>query len=105
MFTGTLGEANEWIAHFTNVKFGFTNLVSFPSARETHSVVKQLPLEYMLLETDAPYFVPKGVQVPWGFSHPGHALNTGIKIAHLKKIKPSIVLSTTTDNCKFIYGI
>ena len=39
---------------------GFTNLVTFPSATDVHDVVRTLSMDKIVLETDAPYFLPKG---------------------------------------------
>lgn len=39
-------------------RFGIGGPVSFKNAPERHELVKQLPLEYLLLETDAPFLTP-----------------------------------------------
>ena len=38
---------------------GFTGVVTFKNARKTVEVVKDLPLDRLLLETDAPYLAPE----------------------------------------------
>ena len=42
---------------------GLTPLVTFPTARPTHAVARNVNLNRLLLETDCPYFIPKGVSV------------------------------------------
>ena len=41
--------------HFPNLFVGFTGCISFKNAEPTRNVVKALPLERLLLETDGPY--------------------------------------------------
>lgn len=60
-FTGSWKKAQKWIKEFPNVFIGITNLVTFPSARATHEVAREISLDRLLLETDAPYFVPRVV--------------------------------------------
>ena len=40
---------------------GLTPLVTFYNATVTHRVAKMVNLDRLLLETDAPYFIPNGV--------------------------------------------
>ncbi|GIY11595.1 putative deoxyribonuclease TATDN2 [Caerostris extrusa] len=63
-FTDSWTWAQKWMDAFPNVFIGITNLVTFPSAKDTHEVAKRIPLNRLLLETDAPYFVPK--KSPYG---------------------------------------
>ncbi|MDR3651508.1 MAG: TatD family hydrolase [Paludibacter sp.] len=55
-FTGTIEEAQEIIA-FGGFKFGINGIVTFKNSGLS-AVVKQIPLEYILLETDSPYLTP-----------------------------------------------
>ncbi|GBN43834.1 Putative deoxyribonuclease TATDN2, partial [Araneus ventricosus] len=63
-FTGNWKSAQRWMKEFPSVFIGITNLVTFPSATATHEVAKKLPCDRLLLETDAPYFVPRVVSFP-----------------------------------------
>ncbi len=36
----------------------FSGIVTFPNAKETQAVAKQIPMERMLIETDSPYLAP-----------------------------------------------
>ncbi|GFT32162.1 putative deoxyribonuclease TATDN2 [Trichonephila clavipes] len=60
-FTDTWEWAQKWLNKFPNLYIGITNVVTFPSAKSVHEVAKNIPLDRLLLETDAPYFVPKRV--------------------------------------------
>ena len=54
-FTDPWEYCQEWTNEWTEMKFGFTS-DSFPG-----EVVKNLPMDKILLETDAPYFLPEKV--------------------------------------------
>jgi len=57
---------------------GFTNVITNTSAKFAREAATQCPLERMLIETDAPHFVPRtlrsdlfGGTTPVSMSHPG----------------------------------
>ncbi|GFR07644.1 putative deoxyribonuclease TATDN2, partial [Trichonephila clavata] len=51
--------ADRWLKTFPNVYIGITNLVTFASRYELRDVAERIPLDRLLLETDAPYCIPK----------------------------------------------
>ena len=58
--------------------FGFTNVITNQNATGPRSAVQQMPLDRILIETDAPHFVPRtlrsdvfGGTTPVSMSHPG----------------------------------
>merc|ERR1712034_86981 len=60
-FTGDWATASTWLDRFTASKIGITGCVTFSSATQVHDTVRKMPLDRLLLETDAPYFLPVGV--------------------------------------------
>ena len=54
-YTDTWVSCKEWVDEWTHMKFGFTSDTFSPE------VIKNLPLSKILLETDAPYFLPEEV--------------------------------------------
>lgn len=62
-FTTHYRSALEWTSRFPNLFIGLTPLVTYHSAVEIHEVAQQLELDRLLLETDAPYFLPGHFQV------------------------------------------
>ncbi|KAH7948632.1 hypothetical protein HPB51_028444 [Rhipicephalus microplus] len=58
-FTGGWSEAQQWMDTFPNLFLGLTPLVGFHSAGPLAEVGRRIPLDRLLLETDAPYFLPK----------------------------------------------
>ena len=55
-FTSTIKMAEEIMSSFPNAKFGFTGVVTYPSASNVRDVVKKLPLSKIVCETDGPFF-------------------------------------------------
>lgn len=62
-FTDTWEWAKEWMDAFPNLCIGFTNYISSCSATDANEIVKKMPLDRILLETDAPYFLPREVSI------------------------------------------
>jgi len=89
---------------------GFTGVITFP-ARKTNSkptedlleVVKNCPLERILIETDAPYLAPQKYRgercEPWMVEE------VAKKIAELKGIKVEEVIEITSNNAKKLFKI
>ncbi|XP_071083549.1 uncharacterized protein [Haliotis cracherodii] len=105
-FTGTYEQCKKWLTKFPKLYIGLTNLVSFRSATPTHEVAKYIPLGRLLLETDAPYFVPR--QIPKGafeLSHPGMAVLVAEEVARIKEIPVGQLLKACRNNTLAMYGI
>ena len=91
---------------------GITPMVTFRNASDLHTVVKLLPLEKLVLETDAPYFLPRsgGPHSLLGhnsrdFSLPVHVANVAAQIAAIKKCKVDTVLKASRDDIARVYGV
>ncbi|MEQ2201842.1 putative deoxyribonuclease tatdn2, partial [Xenoophorus captivus] len=50
-----------FLTEFPNLYVGFTALVTYTRAKEARNAVRQIPLDRIVLETDAPYFLPRQV--------------------------------------------
>ena len=75
-----------------------TNLVN---SRVRQEVVKAVPLESLVLETDAPYLAP----VPKTRNEPINIKITAKKISEIKKIDYSVVEETTTRTAKKFFNL
>jgi TatD DNase family protein len=102
-FTGDSRRASRWMAAFDNLFFGFTNLITYDSAGPARNSVLRLPLQRIVLETDAPYFVPGGISGK--YSHPGMVIHVAQEVARIKNISLSEVISTCRRNTSVLYGI
>jgi TatD DNase family protein len=82
---------------------GISGVVTFKNARKLPDVVAEIPLERLLIETDAPYMAP----VPYRGKRNRSDYLHGVaeKIAEIKKITKEEVLLTTEKNVKKLFGI
>ena len=78
---------------------GFTNAVSHHRNHGLQQLVKQLPVDRMLLETDSPYF-----KCGRPYSMPQDILNVGQSVAHLKNRKLLDICVINVNNCKKLYA-
>uniref|UniRef100_UPI00398E4DFE putative deoxyribonuclease TATDN2 n=1 Tax=Pristiophorus japonicus TaxID=55135 RepID=UPI00398E4DFE len=105
-FTGRYEVIEPFLQEFSNLSVGFTALLTYPTAAVTKEAVRKIPIERIVVETDAPYFLPRGVSKRvCCYSHPGLALHTVMEIARQKAMKLSTVLSVLRKNTLDIYGI
>lgn len=74
----------------------FSGIVTFKSARELQEVARAVPLERMLIETDAPYLAP--VPFRGKRNEPAFVPNVAVKIAELKAVSVETVAAATKDN-------
>ena len=80
---------------------GVGGVVTFKNAKKLTETVKQIPLERILLETDAPYMAPEPFR---GKRNDSRNLKYIVeKIAEIKGILPEIVAETASRNAKSLF--
>lgn len=81
----------------------FSGIVTFKSAKDLQAVARAVPLERMLIETDAPYLAP----VPYRgkVNEPGLVRHVAEFLAELKGIPLERVARQTTDNFFSLFKI
>ncbi|XP_037579493.2 putative deoxyribonuclease TATDN2 [Dermacentor silvarum] len=104
-FTGDWSEAQLWMDTFPNLYLGLTPLVGFPNAGPVAEVGRRIPLERLLLETDAPYFLPKSESGCLAQSHPGMAIHVATWLSNVRKINVQDILEAVRENTREIYRI
>ena len=69
-FTGSWKTAKSYLDTFKNLCIGVTSLVTFSSKINPDFVelVRNIPLNRLLLETDSPYFLPQSDDVKFNFN-------------------------------------
>lgn len=93
-FTGTLEEAKEVIKR--NWYLSISGIVTFKKSEALREVVKEIPLENLLIETDAPYLAPHSQR---GRSNePSFLVETAQMIAQIKAISLEKVKEATFKN-------
>lgn len=73
-----------------------SGIVTFPKAESLRRIVAGLPLERLLLETDAPYLAP--VPRRGKRNEPAFVAHTAAKVADVLEVTPQVVARATTDN-------
>lgn len=88
----------EWARKFLDIGcyISFSGIVTFKSAREIQEAARFVPLDRMLVETDAPYLAP--VPHRGKTNHPALVLHTAQFIADLKQIELQQLASATSAN-------
>lgn len=93
-FTETLEVANAALA--MGFMISFSGIVTFKNARELKAVAAAVPVESMLIETDAPYLAP--VPHRGKMNEPGFVCHVAEEIARIKGISVQNVADATSAN-------
>lgn len=78
------------------VMLGIGGVLTFKNSKKLADVVRNIPLEYLLLETDSPYLTPEPYRGKK--NKPSNILLVAKKIAEIKEISVEEVLRVTTEN-------
>jgi len=110
-FYGDYATAKQYLDLGLHIGIGGGLLQASPRAEALREAVKSIPLERILLETDAPYVLPDRTDAH-GNPLPKKARNTSLliplvaeEIARIKGLDVQAVLSTTTANAKRLFKI
>lgn len=107
-FTGNEEEAELLLG--LGLHIGFTGIITFPPRAENPQAqerlleaVRRVPLERLLIETDAPYLAPaayRGKQCePWMVEE------VAKKVAELKDLDIALIKNATAENAEKLFGI
>ncbi len=77
--------------------------VTFEKADTLRDVVRYVPIEYLLVETDAPYLTPQPHRGKR--NEPAYVVHTVEKVAEVKELSTEDVGAATTANAKVIFRI
>jgi len=83
----------------TGFHISFTGMITF--IKELEDVVKKIPLERMMVETDSPYLSPKPFRGKQ--NQPKNVLHVAEKVAELKKISFEEVAESTTETAHHLF--
>jgi TatD DNase family protein len=100
-FSGSMEMAKEAI------KLGYlvslAGPVTFPEARRLHQLVRRLPENSIVLETDSPWLAPQSKRGER--NEPAFMLETAHKVAELKEISLDDLIKATSQNARYLLGI
>ncbi len=98
-FSGSLEVAQELTSY--GFMLGINGICTFKNASNILEVIKNIPLKYLLLETDAPYLTPEPYR--GRPNEPKYTIYMARKIAELKNISESEVIEETNKNAKRVF--
>lgn len=103
-FSGSAEVAARYIA--LNFHVSFSGAVTRPSARRVQAAAQRVPMEWMLLETDAPDQPPVGFQGRvHGRSEPAALLAVASCVAQLRNTSLQSVLNFSRENALRLYRL
>jgi len=85
-----------------NLHISFTGNITFKKST-SDELVKRVPIENLLLETDSPFLTPAPLRGKR--NEPGFIIHTANKIAELKEIELEILSKVTTENAKSLFKL
>ncbi|CDE88419.1 TPA: TatD family deoxyribonuclease [Candidatus Gastranaerophilales bacterium HUM_20] len=100
-FSGSVEFARECVK--AGFYLGIGGVVTFKNAVKMKEVAKDVPLEKILLETDAPYLTP--VPFRGKENQPAYVKYIAEEIASLREITKEEVALVTTENAKTVFNI
>ena len=99
-YPGSLEAAKPFLDRYY---LGIGGTLTFKNNKKTKELVKNLPLEKIVLETDCPYLTP--VPFRGKRNEPIYTKYVAEEVARIKGISVEEVIRVTTENAKKIYGM
>ena len=99
-YNGTFEIAQKAIEH--NFYIGVTGPVTYKNAQEKRQIIRQLPLDRLLIETDAPFLTP--VPHRGKRNEPAFVAHIADKIAEIHMTTREQVAQITSANAKNLFG-
>ncbi|NHF58429.1 TatD family hydrolase [Flavobacteriaceae bacterium TP-CH-4] len=99
-FTGTLEQAHKAISY--NMKLGIGGVVTFKNGK-IDTFLQEIPLEHIVLETDAPYLAPMPFRGKRNES--SYLLHVARKLSDIYNKDIEEIAEITTRNSKAVFGI
>lgn len=98
-YSGSLEMAREFIK--LGFLLGVGGVITFKNAKNIVNVIKNIDLEYILLETDAPYLTPEPYRKNKNDS--SYIPVIARKIAEIKELDLEVIEKTTNENAKRLF--
>ena len=99
-YSGNLAETEMFLE--MGFYLGITGPVTFSSAKELREIVVHIPLNRLLIETDAPYLTPHPFRGKR--NEPAYVRLVAEKVGEIKGVDPEIVAEITTANARKLFG-
>ncbi len=99
--------AGDWDTARQALEMGFFlavgGILTFPSAAPLREVIRQVPMDRLVLETDAPWLAPQGRRGKR--NEPAFLPEVAARLAELKGLDAGEVERRTTENAQRLFGI
>lgn len=82
---------------------GINGIITFDKSTRSEEVIKAVPLDFILLETDAPYLTPKSMRGKR--NEPSYLPEVAEKIAEWKNVSVDEVAEITTKNASKLFNL
>jgi TatD DNase family protein len=100
-FSGTAEQARAFLE--LGLYISFAGTVTFKNAQKTREATAAVPVERMLVETDAPYLAPQRVRGKR--NEPAFVRDVAEKVAEIKGLSVEDVARITTRNARLLFGL
>ncbi len=100
-FSGSLELARQYVK--LGAKLSIAGPVTFKNAKKLVDIAREIPLEYLMVETDAPYLTPEPFRGKRNES--SYVKYTAQKIADIRGIDLEAVAEATMNNAKRFFSI
>lgn len=100
-FSGDYAEAKAFLN--LGLDISFSGVLTYPNAKPLHEAARRLPLERLLIETDAPYLAPQPRRGKR--NEPGYVRFTANALAELKNLPLETVAAQTWANTCRLFGL
>jgi TatD DNase family protein len=100
-FGGTVEQAKKFAE--LNCYLGITGVVTFKKSEILQNIVRQLPLQNLVIETDSPYLTPEPFRGKRNQS--SYVQYVAEKIAELRGEEFEVIAKETTNNARRLYVI
>ena len=81
----------------------FTGVITFPNAKELVNTVREVPIDRIFVETDAPFLAPQ--EKRGQENYPGFVKYIANKIAEIKQLPLEVVARTTSKNAENFFNL
>jgi TatD DNase family protein len=98
-FNGSWGKAQDFLRRGLYLSIG--GPVVWPQNEKLHQVIKEIPLEFLLLESDSPDQPPP--RFKQSLNQPASLWDVAGKIAELREMPATEILELTTENFKRLF--
>lgn len=100
-FGGNLEQARRIIE--LGLYIGVTGIVTFKNAKELQEIVREIPLDHLVIETDAPYLAPDPYRGQR--NEPAYVEHVARKIADIKDMAFDEIARITTENGRNLFAL